>query len=121
MLAGLLGVWLGGAAGLMAGVATGILVGALLQAIPINALQIQRLHDFGWSARVLLGSVFFVVVPLLLFVAAIATRFAHLETVGPWLLGAAFIGIAAYIGLGWFLLCVEAPKKENQFGPSPTD
>lgn len=116
-----LGALLGGLIGMLIGSAIGIVLGALFQAIPVTALQIQRLHDFGWSAKILILLFSLILGPLLLSVGVIATRFSHQEAIMPWLTGCPFAGVAAYIALGWILLGAEAPKKENRFGPPPED
>lgn len=115
-----IGSWVGGSVGFIVGIVAGILTGALVQAIPTTTLQIRRLHDFGWSAAILIAPLFAIIVPMLL-LAAIATKLTQLETLGPWLIGCVFLGVAAYIALGSFLLFVKAPGKENRFGPPPSD
>lgn len=121
ILSVVLGGALGGATGALAGLAVGIALGVLFQAIPITALTIQRLHDFGWSAKILILLLSLGFGPLIVLAGLIATRSPQAEIVASWLVGCALAGFASYIALGWFLLGVEAPKKENQFGPAPVD
>jgi len=121
ILSAVLGGWVGGLTGALIGLAVGIAVGVIFQAVPMTALMIQRLHDFGWSAKVLIFLLALVLGPPVVLAGLLANRSPHAEMVGPWLVGCVFASLASYIALGWFLLGAEAPKRENRFGPSPAD
>lgn len=121
ILSAVLGGWLGGLIGALIGLAVGIAVGVLFQAIPMTALMIQRLHDFGWSAKVLIVLLALVLGPPVALAGLFVTRSPQAEIVGPWLVGCVFASFASYIALGWFLLGAEAAKRENRFGPPPAD
>lgn len=87
----------------------------------MTALTIQRLHDFGWSAKILILLLSLAFGPPIVLAGLIATQSSQAEIVAPWLVGCAFTGFASYIALGWFLLSAEAPRRENQFGPASVD
>lgn len=121
ILSAVLGAWLDGLAGALIALAVGIAFGVLFQAVPMTALTIQRLHDFGWSAKILSLPLSLGFSPPIVLAGLIATRSSQAEMLAPWFIGCAFTGFASYIALGCFLLSAEAPKRENRFGPASAD